>query len=108
MAYRANALGSGQHVNPSSRHCRVRRSSTTDSLKMNPRAVPKITSEPARLPRIGSFLRQRTVATAAARGSGAEHISAIQGQLSPFNIWLDLVQYTRPLFAPSTRQGGRP
>src|SRR5688572_22808266 len=55
---------------------------------MNPSAEPKITAVPARLPRIGSFLRQRRTATAAARGSGAVHISAIQGQLSPSTMSL--------------------
>src|SRR6188474_259891 len=91
-------------------HCCVRRSRTTDSLKMNPSAEPKMTTVPARLPRIGSFLRQRRVAAAAASGSGAVHISAIQGQFSPSTMSLGAppragaarprhgrVQYTQPV-----------
>jgi hypothetical protein len=55
---------------------------------MNPSAEPKITTLPARLPRIGSFLRQSRVASATAKGSGPAHINAIHGQFSPFTMSL--------------------
>src|ERR1700730_6606460 len=80
-----NALGSGQHTKPESRHIRVRRSSSTYSLEINANAAPKISAVPARFPRMISLVRQMGNATSTPISGGTVSISAIQNQLSSFS-----------------------
>src|SRR3954454_9519529 len=82
MAKRVNALGSGKHTSPASRHACVTRSSSTYSRMISPNAVPKITAVPTMLPKIMPPLRQNRYATIKLTTGGAVSIRVIQCQLS--------------------------